>query len=240
MSQKIQRPSFRLYASEIPRALRERKKYVAFRKSFNGYNTGDGHPVLVIPGFMASDHSTEPLRKFIRDLGYNPVDWGLGRNYGKMENLDILIEKTGQLFEEYQEKVSLIGWSLGGIYARQIAKAHASRVRQVITLGSPFAGITQPNNASWLYDLVRDLDKTRKKYSHILADLPKPAPLPSTAIYSKEDGIVPWQVCMELEEDATHQNIEVKAPHLALALHPEVLKIIADRLQYSADNWQRL
>ena len=235
----IKRPSFFWLATEIQRALTEYSfsiPYQTFTRRF--CQNGDGHPVLVLPGFMATDKSTKRLRRFIEDLGYNPLAWNMGRNRAEEENIDLLIQKVEQLYATYKEKISLIGWSLGGVYARQVAKARPDMVRQVITLGSPFRGIGQPNNVAWIYNLIHGGKTVRDVDPALLEDLPNPAPVPTTAIYSKQDGIVPWRMCMEAEETSIHQNVEVRSSHLGLGVNPSVLKIIADRLQYSAVNWR--
>ncbi|MFT4760733.1 MAG: putative esterase [Paraglaciecola sp.] len=235
----IKRPSMFWLLTEAGRALTEFGMSVPYR----GYSkrfckNGDGHPVLVLPGFMASDTSTSRLRQYISNMGYTSLKWDLGRNYGKEETIDMLLDKLEELFDLYGEKISLVGWSLGGVYARQLAKAHPDKIRQVITLGSPFRGISEANNVAWIYNLLTGGRRVTDVDPLLLADLPNPAPVPTTAVYSKQDGIVPWQVCMEAEETLIHQNVEVRSSHLGLGVNPSVLKIIGDRLQYSAVNWR--
>ena len=235
----IKRPSIFWLLTEAARAMTEfgmSIPYQGYSKRFS--KKGDGHPVLVLPGFMASDTSTVRLRKFINEMGYTALAWDLGRNYGKEQTIDILIEKLDQIFDQYGEKISIIGWSLGGVYARQLAKARPEMVRQIITLGSPFRGIGEANNVAWIYNLLTGGKKVADVDPLLLADLPNPAPVPTTAVYSKQDGIVPWEVCVEAVETAIHQNVEVRSSHLGLGVNPAVLRIIANRLQYSAINWK--
>ncbi len=233
----IKRPSFFWLLTEVGRAATEASAFFPFSVFFRNKNKGDNHPVLVLPGFMASDLSTGPLRKFVNKLGYKAIGWNLGRNKAEVETLEILIDKVEKIYQKCGRKVSLIGWSLGGVYARQIAKASPDLIRQVITLGSPFGGIQAPNNASWLYNLISEGKRVVDLDPELLADLPKPAPVPTTAIYSKEDGIVAWETCLEAVEDEWHQNIQVRGSHIGLGINPAVLKIIADRLQYSSEEW---
>ena len=200
---------------------------------------GDGHPVLVIPGFMGSGFSTKLLRKFINKIGYRAYDWGLDRNLANFADVEFLELKIDELFAKHGKKVTLIGWSLGGVYARQMAKAKKEKIRQVITMGSPFNGANKPNNARWLYDRVKAREGTPEIDQETLADLPCPAPVPTTAIYSKEDGVIPWQVCMEQVEDDIHQNILIHGSHLGFGVNPSVFYIIADRLLLHRENWQR-
>lgn len=234
----VDRPSWFWLFTEWGRAITELGFSIPYRKFLASRNYGDQHPVLVLPGFMASDSSTVPLRKFLSQSGYKAYGWDLGRNTAKVEYLGLLIEKLESIYEEHGERISLIGWSLGGVFARQLAKARPNLVRQVITLGSPFKGIDEANNVAWIYNVISDDKKKVKDVDPVLfADLPLPAPVPTTAIYTKEDGIVPWQLCLE-EEDEIHQNIQVRGSHFGLGVNPAVLEIIADRLLYDRENWE--
>ncbi|RMF02262.1 MAG: alpha/beta hydrolase [Bacteroidetes bacterium] len=235
----IKRPSLSLFLTEGFRALVvERARYERFMRSYPfAAHQGDGHPVLVLPGLMASDVSTRPLRRFIRKLGYTPYRWGLGTNTAKMEDYQKMLAKLEKIYLKHEQKVSLIGWSLGGIFARQMAKEKPQLVRQLIMLGTPFAGPEQPNNAKWFYELLTTLRKDAPLDEEWVKDIPRPAPVPTTAIYSRSDGIVPWEVCREAVEDELHQNVEVESSHFGMGLNPQVLRIIADRLQYDASYW---
>ncbi len=227
-----------LHLTDGLRAILEMISCFVFRFFYKYGNEGDGHPVLVIPGFMGSGLSTGQMRKFINKLGYVSYDWGLGRNLADFDDLEFIAEKIDFLFKKHNQKVTLIGWSLGGVYARQLAKENKDKISQVISMGSPFNGATEPNNARWLYNRIKEKEGTPEIGADVLADLPNPAPVPTTAIYSKEDGIIPWEVCMEITEDKIHQNVRVYGSHLGFGVNPSVLYIIADRLRYSENNWQ--
>src|SRR6201995_1009713 len=109
---------------------------------------GDGHPVLVFPGLMASDVSTRPLRSFLKNKDYAVSGWRQGRNYGLRPGVQhAMVGLVEELNDAHGRKISLVGWSLGGLYARQLAKMMPDRVRSVITLGSPFAGSPRSTNA---------------------------------------------------------------------------------------------
>lgn len=233
---KIGRPSLFWLFTEGGRAVAELGFSIPYRTFFADKEKGDGHPVLVIPGFMSSDFSTGPLRKFIKKSGYTPYKWELGRNTAELEFLDKLSDKIEEIYNIHNEQVSLIGWSLGGVYARQLAKRKPDLVRQVITLGSPFKGINEPNNVAWIYNLISERDRIEDLNPELFKDIPLPAPVPTTAIYSKEDGIVPWQLCLE-EEDEIHQNVQVRGSHFGLGVNPGVLEIIADRLSHTREDW---
>jgi hypothetical protein len=195
---------------------------------------GDGHGVLVLPGLLASDSSTAVLRRFLRLIGYQVRGWNLGRNIGPTDEvLDGLPVQLAELADQTGGPVSVIGWSLGGIYARELARQRAGAVRRVITLGSPFA-LTDPrqSHADRAYQRrsgrhASDRVPTREQVS-------RPISVPSTAIYSRRDGIVSWRACIEPETDL-HQNVEVRCAHLGFGVDPATLWLIADRLAVPAD-----
>lgn len=234
----IKRPSLGLYLTEGFRALKERVQSISFRKEYTPTQLGDGHPVLVIPGFLTNDASCKPLRNFITRIGYTAYPWGLGRNYANVEDLEVLKAKMDTLYQKHGEKMSLIGWSLGGVYARELAKAKPDLVRQVITMGSPFGGLQAPNNANWIYNLLKG-KKAQELDQAWVATIPSPAPVPTTALYSKKDGIVSYKVCQELKEDATHRNVETQSSHLGMGFNKEILRIIAEVLPKYADRKDR-
>ena len=234
---RVKRPSLLLWITEGGRALTELGLLLISKSFFMRKNVGDGHPVLVLPGFMTSDSSTKLLRRFIEDCGYNPYGWNMGTNFGSKDYIPKIRNRLLEVFEEKGEKVTLIGWSLGGVFAREIAKSDPEKVRQVITLGSPFAGIKEPNNAAWLYDLISKDRGIEDIPEELIESFPLPTPVPTTAIYSKEDGIVSWKVCLEKELNDIRQNVQVRGSHIGLGINPTVLNIIADRLQYREENW---
>lgn len=195
---------------------------------------GDGHPVLVLPGLAAGDASTRPLRGYLRELGYYVHGWRLGRNTGRTELLDRLVPRLQALSDRHGRSVSLVGWSLGGIYAREIAKRVPDEVRQVITLGSPFAGPTQASNAARLYQWLSGRPASEIPEGIRLGD---PPPVPATSIYSRSDGVVAWQSCLERPGPAT-ENIRVPGSHCGLGHNPLVLAAVADRLAQAEGQWR--
>jgi PGAP1-like protein len=231
------RPSLFLAFTEAGRALTELGIAYPIQNFRKTKDEGDGHPVMILPGFMATKTSTGLLREFIQKSGYTVYDWGLGRNLGKVEYMDALLASIDKIYAQHQQKVSLIGWSLGGIFAREIAKARPHLIRQVITMGTPFRDITEPNNISWLYKLISGGKEVKDTDLVILNNLPIAPPVPTTAIYSKEDGIVPWRTCLE-DEDALHQNVQVHGSHCGLGVNQSVFWLISDRLKYAKNNWR--
>ena len=200
---------------------------------------GDGHPVIVLPGLGTADTSTHYIRNFLSELGYDARPWGMGRNMGPKHGLAVLLEELTNLIYEVSasaggQQVSIIGWSLGGIYAREIAKMAPDIVRQVITLGTPFKG-GDVTNATFLYELLS------KDHSHkdpnILKRIAEPPPCPFTSLYSKSDGVVDWESSIE-ENSPFSENIEIPgACHLGLGHNPISMYIIANRLTQTKATW---
>ncbi len=233
----VKRPSLILGLTEGVRAMVDFGWYLPYRVFNKKEENGDGHPVLILPGFLGSDFSTIPLRSFIHKLGHKVYGWGAGRNYANTNYVDLLIEKVERIYKRHQEPITIVGWSLGGIYARQIAKHNPDIIRQIIVMGSPFKGLTEPNNLNWMYELLKKSKiVTEELDEELKADIPKPAPVPTTAIFTKEDGVVPWELCLE-EQDNWHQNVQVRGSHLGLGVNPLVLEIIEDRLKLDKSNW---
>jgi pimeloyl-ACP methyl ester carboxylesterase len=197
---------------------------------------GDGHPVLVLPGLVASDVSTRPLRSFLKGRGYAVSGWRQGRNLGLRDGVrDSMVNLVHELNDLHGRKVSLVGWSLGGIYARQLAKMMPGRVRNVITLGSPFAAHPKATNAWRVYEMAsgQRADDTDPRFGGTLAETP---PVPTTAIFSRTDGICAWQGCME-KSSATSESIEVESSHCGMGHHPAVVYAVADRLAQPEGEW---
>ena len=197
---------------------------------------GDGHRVLVLPGLAANDLTTLPMRAFLKDRGYQPSPWDQGLNQGPRAGvLDALRARVRELFELDRKKISLVGWSLGGVYARELAKEMPAMIRCVITLGSPFAGPPQATNAWWLFERVSGHPEPDAEMQAALRVAP---PVPTTSIYSRTDGIVAWQ-CSLNPPGALAENIEVHASHIGLGLNPLAMVAIVDRLAQDPKRWRR-
>ncbi|WP_225678066.1 esterase/lipase family protein [Bradyrhizobium hereditatis] len=190
---------------------------------------GDGHPVLALPGFLASDISMAPMRRYLRELGYDAHAWNMGRNFGGVASKrGALRDLVRSIYESTGRKVSLVGWSLGGVYARDLAVQMPEIVRSVITLGSPFANDIRATNATRLYEALSG--ETVDDFPEIRAAIAGDLPVPATSIYSRTDGIVNWRTSL-LRPSATAENIEVYfASHIGLGVNPAALWAVADRL----------
>jgi pimeloyl-ACP methyl ester carboxylesterase len=192
---------------------------------------GDGHPVLVLPGWLAGDVSTRTLRWFLRRRGYHVHGWRLGRNVGATQ---AIVEALGKRFHalrtRHARRLSIVGWSLGGIYARELARRFPDHIRQVITLGSPFADPSATTPARLYRALLGAPHGERRR----LAD---PLAVPATSIYSRSDGVVAWRSCLDVP-GPQRENIEVWSSHCGLGHHPAALLVIADRLAQAEGAWR--
>ena len=197
---------------------------------------GDGHPVIVFPGLAAGDFSTLLLRNFLKLQGYDTYGWDLGLNFGPRHGvIRKSLERVQQIHLDTGRKVSLIGWSLGGIYAREFAKALPHAARSVITLGTPFTGDPKATNAWRLYEFVsgHKLDDPR-----LIAHLREAPPVPTTSIFSRSDGVVAWPLSLQ-QDTAQAENIEVQASHIGLGMNPVALYAMAERLSQPDGKWTR-
>ncbi len=232
------RPSLALFISEPGRAIADYGATLATSPVLLRAPRGDGHPVLVLPGLLAEDASTVTLRMYLRSLGYEVHGWRLGRNLGPTAAiLNGMTARLEELHRSSSRSVSLAGWSLGGIFARELARSRPALTRQVITLGSPF-GLSDPadSRANSAYQRLGML--------HVNPDslpprerLSRPIPVPTTAIYSRLDGVVPWQACINTP-GPRRENVAVYSSHLGMGHNAAVLWVIADRLAQPDGTWQ--
>jgi len=224
-------PSAGLFLTEPARGLLDLAALLVAAPWLATAPRGDGHGVLVLPGLLASDTSTFPLRRYLGWLGYDVRGWDLGRNRGPTE--EVLSGLPRALLAQARRTgrpVSLIGWSLGGVYARELARRQAKHIRQVITLGSPFA-LTDSRRQSRAHGPYQRLSHLHAEGARLPTPEQRARPIgvPSTSVYSRLDGIVSWQACVEPETER-HQNVEVRCSHLGFGVDPATLWLIADRL----------
>jgi pimeloyl-ACP methyl ester carboxylesterase len=196
---------------------------------------GDGHSVLVLPGLVAPDASTAVLRRFLARQGWRAHGWRQGFNLGPREGvIEACVERIRMLHRQSGRKVSLVGWSLGGVFARELSKVLPQAVRQVITLGSPVGAHTHASNARSIYEFVSG----KRAYApELMAHLHKPAPVPCTSIYSRSDGVVHWRSSLQ-PTGALAENIAVPASHTGMGMNPLVLRLVAERLAQSESGWR--
>jgi pimeloyl-ACP methyl ester carboxylesterase len=236
-----QRRNRRSALAEGPRVLSEIASLLSAAPFLYNAPRGDGHPVLVMPGFGAGDRSTRVIRGFLRSMGYKTHPWELGTNLGPMMS-GLPVQLAARLDEVFanngEQPVSLVGWSLGGVYARLLAQLYPDKVRQVITLGSPFASASRPSDVYGFARNMREvpLEQISSNQLRRLAGEPL-ARTPSTAIFSKSDGIVPWEIASQQPSNIA-ENIEVYSSHLGLGFNSAVLYALSDRLANAAGKWR--
>lgn len=197
---------------------------------------GDGHPVMVLPGFMGDDGYNAAMRRFLTGLNYTVHGWGLGRNLGPRDGvLDGLRERIHEINERHSRPLSLVGHSLGGIFARELAREYPAMVRQVISLGSPFGrGRMSASVPARLFTALNPPQELPVDQD-LLHEAP---PVPLTAIYSKGDGIVNWQTTLQHDGHDRSQNIQVRGSHCGMTLNPVIWFLVAERLATHPDRWR--
>lgn len=218
-------PSTRTAVGELGAALDAARLVGAFPRLATAPR-GDGHLVVDIPGWKAPEASGLPLRTYLRRLGYDARGWGFGTNTGSTRrDIDRLAARVVELVEERGTPASLVGWSLGGVIAREVARRHPDAVRQVITYGTPVGGPTYTTVAR-AYNRGADSDGHRE--SRRLDDT-DPIRVPLTVLFSRRDGIVAWQACID-HASPSAEHVEISSTHLGMGFDPDVWAIVADRL----------
>ncbi|MFT7524903.1 MAG: pimeloyl-ACP methyl ester carboxylesterase [Arenicella sp.] len=232
----LKNAQFKILKYAEVRAVFEWQSFYLLRGLMRRLPKGDGHPVIVFPGFVSSDLATRPMRSLFDDLGYSTYGWGLGRNLifdqkreKQMRNL------LKNVYQKEGRQVSLIGWSLGGLFAREVAKANPEYVRCVISMGSPISGAATRSNAK---DLFQAINGNPGEYrGGRFQDTNQPPPVPTTSIYTKTDGIVHWESSVQRGSYPQTENIEVLASHLGLGVNALVMMAVADRLAQPEGDW---
>lgn len=233
-------PSWLLTILEVPRALSEASVLIPARSLLRGLPPGDGHAVMTLPGFLASDRSMRTVRSYLQTWGYKAYPWELGRNLGPSRHRDIehlLDTRLLQIAEESGEKVSLVGWSLGGLLARELARRNPRLVRSVITLGSPI-GDPRATNAWRLFEAVSGMSIDEAQIRERIRQLRKPLRgIPMTAIYSRSDAVVSADIA-RMPPGKLVESIGIVASHFGMGFNPAVLFAISDRLRQHPRDWQ--
>jgi len=190
---------------------------------------GRGDLVLVFPGYAASDASTTLMRGVLRALGHDARGWGLGRNGGDVPKLvPPLVRLAERLASETQAPLRIVGWSLGGVLAREVARERPELVARVVTLGSPVVGGPKYTAVGRMYrQRGADLDAIESAVAE--RERKRPLQVPVTAIYSRRDGVVSWRACID-DLNRGVEHVEVSSTHAGLGFQPEVLAIVARRL----------
>lgn len=229
-----------------PRALLEMAMLPAFLPLLLQAPAGDGHPVLLLPGFMADEASLIALKYFLKSKGYDVHTWGLGRNVGlQSRHVRALPEKLRFMHFKTGRKVSLVGWSLGGVFSVIGASDARDCVRSIITLGSPLS--TSPGGSKTspvVRALYRVVAHPMGTAAHTMQPRLKPLRegkwmgIPTSCVYSLTDGVVPPQEATISGNPAIHENIQVPGSHSGLGFNGLVLAIVADRLAEPEGSWK--
>ncbi|MGB0921624.1 MAG: alpha/beta hydrolase [Alphaproteobacteria bacterium] len=228
------------FLSEVPRAGAEAAAFAMAWPLLTRLPQGDGHTVMVLPGFTANDTSTLPLRRLLSSLGYDAHGWDQGTNMGRAPGQrEALLARLDELHGRSGRKISLIGQSLGGIFARELARARPQQTRLVISLGSPFSGSGVQGSNLWPF-VEQITGRTAPEVSPaVRRRLAEPLQVPMTAIYSRGDGVVDWRACLQKPLNNTSENIEVRGSHSGMAVNPSVVLAIADRLAQPEFAWRK-
>ncbi len=238
-AQTIHRPSLALFYAEPFRAARELAWHKLGKSS--GGTPGDGHPVVIFPGLGADRKSVATLRAHCVGLGYEAFDWGQGFNTGPRGDLNEwlfdLKSQVVDLLAGYSQPATLIGWSLGGLYARELAKLMSPSIREVITMGTPFNAEADHTNVGWLFRLLSGGAATIDPA--LRQRLRTPPPVRTTSIHSRSDGVVNWQTCCHHKRSSLVHDVEVGGSHIGMGWNRDVLAVIADRLGQRAGPWRR-
>lgn len=233
----LRRPSLLLTAAELGRGMAERAAGLVAGALAEAPAVGVGRPVLVLPGFMAGNPATKPLRRWLTDRDFAAVGWELGANHGLTDAvLEGTRDQLDRLADEHGRPVALVGWSLGGLLTRWLAHERPDAVSRVVNLGSPWRAEGERTRASPMFALARRRWGATDRLAEVLAELRQPLPVPSTAVYSRTDGVLSWRAC--LEDDAPrHESVPVTGSHSGLCANPLALAVVTDRLAQPDGTW---
>jgi pimeloyl-ACP methyl ester carboxylesterase len=186
--------------------------------------------VVDIPGWRAPELTGAPLRHYLRRLGYDARGWGFGTNTGDpRRDVERLAGRVLELVEATGAPASLVGWSLGGVIAREVARRHPDAVRRVITYGTPVTGGATHTTVARASGRRSDGD-TERVARRLRPSTPIEVPL--TVLYSRRDGIVSWQACLDHTSPLV-EHVEVSSTHIGMGVDPDVWAVVAERLAVS-------
>lgn len=221
------------------RAFAERANFTLTQPMMRHLPRGNDDPALVLPGFTASDASTAPLRRLLRSLDHRTFSWQLGSNVGPTPQiLRGLVSRLEYVYERCGRRpVHLVGWSLGGIYARELARSMPELVAGVITLGSPIQMVGDDRSSvQGMWELMQRFHSRDFRRSE--RDVHRPAlRVPNTSIYSRTDGVVSWQASL-VERTPISENVRVFGSHTGLGFNTAAAFAVADRLAQPAGAWR--
>ena len=236
-----QPPALGYAIAELPRALFELVCLLPAHLLLKHAPRGDGHPVITLPGYRSDDTAMLAMRRYLARWGYVPYPWGLGANLGigyqRIDYEQRMLGKLENVVEKHGAPATLIGWSQGGVIAREVTKRRPNLVRQVIVLGSPLADAPE---ATTLFRIFRrtSAEEITNELMSVMREVASPLPnVRCICIYSGSDGIVSADIAQDLVSPNV-ENIRVTSSHLGMVVNPMVLFIIADRLSQPDDDWK--
>ena len=223
---------------EAPRALAEYASFATVSRLLVAGRDGQGRPVLVLPGLLADDRSTRPLRRLLNRAGYVAYGWRLGTNIGPTRRIISGMDAAlGDITDLHGERASVIGWSLGGMLGYDLVSRHRGAVDRLITLGSPiYMADRSQSRGKLFYD-----EYAAAHLADYSFDSWRPlgvTSVPATSIFSKTDGVVRWQTCLH-PPGPLRENIEVYGSHCGLGCHPAAAYAILDRLAAPTHPWPK-
>ena len=224
------RPALTLLASEPARATLEAVQALG-HWLHTPKQVGHGHTVMLFPGLGTDGTTLWPLRRHLERAGFRALDWGQGMNTGPQGDMDVWLDKLADAVHDRiapAHEVSLVGWSLGGFYARELAKRWQDRVQHVVTIGTPFAGDVDDTHVGWLFKLLNG--QAPPDEALLRERMAEPPPVPTTSLYSRRDGVVAWEACLHPRGWPHATDIEVQSSHLGMGWAPEVLTQVASLL----------
>ena len=232
------RPALSLLASEPLRATLEAVRAVGhWRKK--PQQVGRHHTVVLFPGLGTDGLTLWPLRRHLQRAGFRAMDWGQGLNTGPRGDVDEWLDNLAKALHARvapAREVSFVGWSLGGFYARELAKRWPDRVHHVVTIGTPFNGSVDDTHVGWLFRLLNGQPAPGE--AALRERLAEPPPVPTISLYSRRDGVVAWEACTHARRWPLARDIEVQASHMGMGWAPEVLnrvtRVLACRRRASA------
>ncbi|CAA0105311.1 Uncharacterised protein [BD1-7 clade bacterium] len=249
-------PSRATLLADVPKAAKELMSlsHYKWRRQLQRVPEGDGHPIVTVPGFGGADGSMASLRRFLKRAGYDAHPWELGRNLvtQRVTTMDEILEfcamregelarRVEQIADRTGEKVSLIGWSMGGVYCNSLAQTHPELVRQVVTLGAP---VGDPRGTS-TWNILKKMNRSEvpEELQNVDGWLHRKnsqgeRKVRTTILYSPNDGAVSRSAAV-IENDKLVENIEVDSSHVGFSHNPLVYWVIADRLSQNPYDWQR-
>jgi len=215
----------------------EMGEYLLSLPELKSKHTGNNDIILVLPGFLTGDFCTSPMRTFLNSIGFNAKGWNLGINMGPTnEVMAGVTDRIKYLNDKYGKQISIVGWSLGGIYAREISKRIPDSIKQVITLGTPFNGLNASNIIEYFEENgINGLDTLTPNAVNQLHVSP---PMPYMSIYSKSDELIHWKSCVVNDHSSMSESFEIDSSHFGLCHNPSTIDIVANRLSQDIENWK--